>query len=279
MYHLLAYHLTGGAAAQTNVDVPAIADPVITQQQSHYVFTDDFRLGLALAASATLTAMRMNAPSINAFGRHQIWPIEDSGVQPYVPTDLVQVANYLRQPIQLPQNEQIAWEVSNTAVVAEDFLVLMWVFTPDHQFDVPRGIQRLSVRFKPGASFTAPSAITPSAAYTWTGGTQISFEQNLRGGWYSVVNLWSVDPNAVACRLIFPRARQYDGRVLRPGVITQHAQTRRPSPLLTAGLGVLGKFHSFEPPQIEILTTDAAAHNPDLRMDLVYHGEAEPTTY
>lgn len=278
MYHLLAYHTQGGAAAQTNLDVPAVTDAVITQQQSHFVFTDDFRLGAAFAISATLTAARLNAPTMNAFGRHQIWPLESTGVQPAVIDDLPQIASYLNQPIQLPQNEQIAWEVTNTAVVAEDFLVLLWIFTPDHQRSVPNGIQRLTVRAKPGASFAAPTAIA-ATAYTWSGPSQISFEQNLRGGWYSVVNLFAEDPAALAIRLIFPRARQYDGRVLRPGVLTQQSFATRPSPTLRDGLGVMGKFHSFEPPQIEILTTTTANHTPDMRMDIVYHGEAEPTTY
>lgn len=278
MFHTLAYHFTSGAAAQTNADVASVADPVITQQQNHFIFTDDFRLGMAFALSATLVAARMNAPSMNAYGRHQIWPIESTGVQPAVIPDLVQLADYLDSPVALPQDEQIAWEVTNTAVVAEDFLILLWIFTPDHQKVVPSGIQRLTVRAKPGASFSAPTAIN-TAAYTWSGPSQISFEQNLRGGWYSVVGLDAVDGNGLVVRLIFPRARQYDGRVLRPGALSQNVVGRRPNRLFMGRLGPYGKFHSFEPPQIEVLAVDAAAHTPDLKLDLVYHGEAEPMNY
>jgi hypothetical protein len=271
-FHTAAYHLTSGAAAQTNVDVPAVADPVLTQQQSHFIFTDDFRLGVALAASATLTEMRMNMPSMNAYARHQIWPIESSGVQPYVVTDLVQVADYRRNMIRLAQNEQMAFEGTNTAIVAEDFVVLVWLFTPDHQFTIPDGIQRLSIRANLTANINA-------AAYAWTGPGVLNFEQQLRGGWYSIVGINALVANLIALRMIFPRAKQYDGRVLRPATLAQNAVTRRPNSIFDGGMGVYGKFHSFEPPQVEVLATAAGNMNPDIRLDIVYHGEAEPTNY
>ena len=101
----------------------------------------------------------------------------------------------------------------------------------------------------------------------------------MRGGWYSIVGFNSVDPLGLVTRLIFPRARQYDGRVLRPGTLCQNAVGLRPNPRFDGRIGVYGKFHSFEPPQIEILANNAGAHTPDMKVDLIYHGEMEPTTY
>lgn len=269
MFHLTAYTLVSGAAAQTNADVPSVNDAIITSRNSHFILTDDFRLMLAAAMSATMTSARLNAPSINAFARHHIWPFDAATVEPAVVVDLPAVADYMDAPIKLPIMEEVGWEVTNTAVIAETFTILNWLMTPDHRAPyVPPGLQRLAIK--------ASYAIT-SVARAWTGPGAITFAENLRGGWYSIVGMAVEDPNTIAARLLFPRGRMYDGRVLRPGVLVQNAYIRRPFRKFMGGVGIYGKFHSFEAPQVEILATNAAAHTGDLQLDLVYHGDAEPS--
>lgn len=271
MFHLAANRFVSGAAVQTNADVAALADPILTTRNNHHIFTDDFRLILAYALSATLTSMRLNAPTVNAFARHHLWPFDSTGVEPAVIPDEPAMADYRNAPVKLPQMEEIAWEATDTAGTAEAITVLTWLATPDHRLGfVPPGIQRLTIK----ASYAIASVLG-----AWTGPGTITFAENLRGGWYSVVAAFSEDPNCLAFRLIFPRAKQYGGRILRPGSLAQNAYVRRPARQIMDGLGVWGKFHSFEPPQIEILCVNAAAHTGDLQLDLVYHGESEPQGY
>lgn len=271
MFHLAAYRAVLGAAVQTNADVAAIADAVLTSRNSHYIYSDDFRLMLAYALSATLTSARLNAPTVNAFARHHIWPFDSTGVEPAVIPDEPALADYRNAPIKLPQSEEVAWEVTDTAGTAEAFTILNWLATPDHRVGyVPPGIQRLTIK----CSYTIASVLS-----VWSGPGAITFAENLRGGWYSVVAAFVEDPNTLAFRLLFPRARSYDGRILRPGSLAQNAYVRRPARQIMDGLGVWGKFNSYEPPQVEILAATSAAHTGDLQLDLVYHGDNEPQGY
>jgi hypothetical protein len=270
-FHLLANHLTSGAAAQTLAAVGLVNDPIISQQNNGFIFTAPYRLGLVYGMSATMTELRINMPTLNAYARHNIWPFESTGVQPAVVPDLAQLADYLPDGIALPMNEPMFFEASNTAIVAEDFLALAWIFSPDHNWAIPKGIQRLVAK-------ATPPPIT-TVAYTWSGPGALTFEQNLRGGWYCVNGVNFEDANTLAARFLFPRAPLYNDRILRPGCLSQNAYGRRPNPRFMGRLGRYGMFHSFEPPQVEILAVNAAAHTPDMRLDLTYLGDSPPDTY
>ena len=270
MMHLSAYIASLAGTPSTNADLQAITDTVLAVRNSHIIFTDPFQLFLAYAAGDTLKEMRLNAPTLNAYCRHQIWPIEQTGATPAQASDRPALVNYMSSPIVLPQNEEIAWEVTNGAAGAEVTAMLMWLMTPDHQWGIPGGIQRIVAR----ATYSIVAT-----ANVWSGAQTITFEQTLRGGWYSVVGLAVEDPHSIAARLVFPRAKQYVGRVLRPGCLVQSSFANRPAPEFMGRIGPYGKFHSFEPAQIEILAVTTATQAGDIRLDMVYHGDTEPTAY
>lgn len=271
MFHLLAYQNLGSAAAQTNTDMPGTTDTIVGLRNNHYILTDPFNLGLAYGMGQTLTVVRFNTPSMNAYFRMQIWPLDNPAATPPTVADRPAVADYLSQLIPLPQNEEMALEYSDTAGTAEREAAFLWLFTPDHSLAIPTGIIRMTAR--------ATYSITTAAIGAWSGAGTLTFAENLRGGWYSVVGLNVVDPAAWAARLVFPRGATYSGRILRPGSLVQQATGNRPDRRFMGQLGTWGKFHSFEPVQIEIIAGTAAAHTGEVRLDLVYHGATEPKGY
>lgn len=270
MFHTVGYNVNTGAAA-ANTDMTALTDTILTTRNNHLIFTDDFRLGLAYALGQTITQVRLNMPSINAYFRHHVWPLDTGAANPATVPDRPALVDYLTMPMVLPQNEEMAWEVSNGAAGAERDSLFAWLFTPDHRNDIPMGITRQVAR--------ATYSITTAAAFAWSGASNFTFAENLRGGWYSVVGFYVFNASALCARLIFPRAKQYNGRILRPGTIIQNATGNRPAERFGGRLGVWGKFHSFEPVQVEIAANTAAAHTGECRLDLVYHGENEPQGY
>lgn len=271
MFHTVAYNGNPAGPNASNVDLTAAVDTILTTRNNHLIFTDDFRLGLAYGLGQTITDVRLNMPSVNAYGRHHLWPLDGDTVNPATVQDRPAIISYLSQPVVLPQNEEMAWEVSNAAAGAERDSVLAWLFTPDHGYAIPSGLQRLTLRMT--------YAITTAAAFAWSGAGTLTFAETPRGGWYSVVGLSLFDASTLAGRLIFPRGRAYNGRILRPGAPAQNAVARRPDRLFDGQLGVYGKFHSFEPVQIEIFSSTAAAHTGEVRLDVVYHGDMEPAGY
>lgn len=259
-FHLLAYEAALGVAA-ANTDVPAVLDPEFTQQGSHFIFTEPYTLLLAYYFAASATDARFNVPTINGIARHHFSPIQRSATIPDIPY----VQDYRMQPMPLPQNEQIAVEGSNNLGAAtEASTALLWVAPPGWNQNIPMGMQKLQVRFT--------YSITTGAGFQWTAGA-ITFAEALKGGSYSVIGLQVQDANTLACRLIFPRGNVVNGRRLRPGVMSMNALGNRPWPDFDGLMGVYGRFHSFEPPQIEIITTVGAAHaNVEGRMLLMYEG-------
>lgn len=271
MFHTVAYNANPAGPSAANADLTAAVDTILTTRNNHLIFTDDFRLGLAYGIGQTITQLRFNAPSLNAYFRHHVWPLDTGAANPATVPDRPALVDYLSQPLLMPENEEVALEVSNGAAGAERDSALLWLFTPDHQLMIPTGMIRLTAR--------ATYAITTASAFAWSGAGVFTFAENLRGGWYSVVGFNVFDAGTVAARLIFPRGKPYDGRILRPGVLAQQATGNRPDPRFMGRIGVYGKFHSFEPVQVEIFSNTAAAHTGECRLDLVYHGEQEPMSY
>ena len=259
MFHTLAYSSSLAAAADFAA-VTAIADPAFTSRNSRFIATDDIKLLAAYYLAASATRARFNAPTWNAYGRHQIFPIFRSATVPDDP----RLADYRGWDLRVPQNEEIGVEGSNDAGAGDQATCLLWVAPAGANVNLPRGTHRLTAR--------ATYAIT-SVANTWAGPGALTFAENLRGGRYAVVGMAGIDANTLCARLIFPNGNTFSGRQLRPGFLLNNADGRIPAEPFRGGFGQYGVFNTFEPPQIEIFSVNAAAHTGELRMDLVYLGE------
>ena len=262
MFHLAAY-FEQLANVATDQDINAVADTEFTLRNSHFIFTEAYDLLGAFYSGTGALRARFNVPTLNTFGRHQLFPLARSATIP----DMPYLIDYRDMPLRLPINEEIAIEGVNNAGAANDTNVALFVAPPTWNKNLPRGIWRLNMR--------ATYAIT-TVAQTWSGGANLTFADNLRGGWYAVIGMEVVDPNCLYARLIFPRGNVVNGRRLRPGCLADNAFGARPWPDFSGGMGLYGKFHSFEPPTIEIIANDAAAHTGEVRLDLVYLGDMTP---
>jgi hypothetical protein len=258
-FHLLGY-MGSIAAGAPDADLPAIADPEFSRRNNHYIFTEDYwALAFAHLAQSALRA-RLNVPTINAVARHIIWPVNRT----LTTSSHHRIQDLRTYPLKLPLNEEIAVEVSNNAGVAEPHNVFIWVAPSGWTRNIPRGILRLTVRA------SASVALTASA---WTPDSNIVFAENLRGGWYSVVGAYCISTLARGFRLNFVRMPMINGRKFRPGSLVTAAVGNLEEPFVDAPFGEWGRFHTFEPPQLQMLADSSVADTQELRLDLVYLGE------
>jgi hypothetical protein len=117
--------------------------------------------------------------------------------------------------------------------------------------------------------------VTPTIN-VWSGPQIVTFSQSLRGGVYAIVGATLQGTNAAAFRIIFPRYRLYHGRKLRPGLPVQTAIGDTLSNQIypwQLQLGEWGRWHTFEPPTVEVLGTTAAGTTYQGFWWLVFLGE------
>jgi hypothetical protein len=265
MFHLLAY--TGNfVAPQTNADLTAVTDPEFSQRNGHFILTEKYKMLNTIALSTALSSASVICPSWNAIGRMNVNPFLAGATWPNI------VATDLRLGFEaaLPLNEEIQYQVSLTGVAAQQAFGLIYVGTQQHS-------NKLPMPAPPGFNMIVKATISiTTVANAWTGPVPLTFEQSLRGGVYSVVGADVEFPTTIAYRVVFPRNPLYNGRRLRPGGITFPAlgvyipQYGIPQARIW---GEFGRFHTFEPPQIEILSTASAAIAPVVYLHLVYLGD------
>ena len=272
-FHLLAY-TRAEASSQANADMVAVQDPVFSQRNSHFIFSENYQVLWMYAGAPHLTDLRTNIPTWNAVGRHHVWPFDVSANEGRTNSP-PRIQDFRTMPLPLPVNEEIALEQScNSSGATSITGVGLLAVTPTDTFN--RNLQRT-----PGPRLTVAGSITCStSALTWSGPQNITFAENMRGGWYSVNGafVWNnatANP-AIAFRLLFPRSPSFppgSGRILRPGSYVTDTLGNQEFMDLNTGMGEWGRFNNFEPPQLEVLTVAAqSAKTYNLRLDLTYLG-------
>lgn len=263
MHHLLAFSESTAAAASDD-QINAVADPEFTTRNNRFIFTEPYNMIGIFGNGASMTRARLNVPEINAIARHQIWPVERSATIPDEPG----WQDYRDYPMQMPVNEEVSVESTNDlAMGTEIHNFFIWLAPPSWNRNLPRGIRRLTIRV---------TGAVAGVAQAWSALGNLTFAENLRGGWYSIIGAQCFDAGTLALRFVFAKPFIHMGRKLRPGIICQEAIGNTPLREQFGGLGVFGHFHSFEPPQIEILANATAASTQEIRLDLVWHGERMP---
>lgn len=261
---LLPYTLATGGSV-TDADMSAVSDQEFSQRNSHYIFTEDYRLQAAVAMGANATRFNIQVPTWNAVGRFNLWPLMASSANILSPPRVQWFDGAL--PV-VPQNEEFT--VKATDGTSENCAVFTILTTPGLSRNVPGNQLIIPVRIT--------CTITQVAA-AWAGPGTLTFEQSLRGGVYSVIGGECQGSGTAAWRLIFPRSRFYMGRRLRPGWLAQQAIGDLPDNRFQINpyyLGEWGRFHTFEPPQLEIFSiagTSSTAH--EIRLYLAYLGQDE----
>jgi hypothetical protein len=249
-YHTLVYNIAAAGVNAVNSDLLAATDTEITQRNSHYTFTERYRMLAAAAVGVSVTRGRFQAPRWNAIGEFAIFNANRALTPPTNPQwDLYSVA----KP-EIPQMEEFQVQLSNNlGAGTEQESVVIQAAPDDWNANLDLGDLVLCVR--------ATAAVT-NILNTWSGPTAITLIQSLRGGVYAVLGAVVQGANGVAYRWIFPRNKMYHGRRLRPGGLVQTAIgdviNQQVDPYIF-GWGIAGGFHTFELPQIEVFGTAAGA--------------------
>lgn len=266
MFTLLAYQ-GNNAGPANNFDLSALPDPNFSQRNGHYIFTEQYGIGYLMAQSAHMTDARLLTPTFAALNSdgYRIASFQQAAGVGGVPTLFDKSTS---KPVLVPLNEEFQFQGSTGT--AERQWGAMWLLTTNWSKQLASG--PIIMMEATVASFTPP-------ANAWSTVQPIIFNANPRGGVYVVIGA-SLQQTAdtLFFRIIFPRNPYYKGRQLRPGWVAQNAigsfedvitQTDR------YHLGNWGAFHTFEPPQIEVMATTSAAMTPILRMWCVYLGGDE----
>jgi len=265
MFHLLAYTGNAGIAA-VNFDLTAAFDAEFSQRNGHYIFTERYKLINAIYLGTSITAIATICPTWNAIGRMQSGLTQGVGA----PASNSYTDLKLGFEAQLPVNEEVQVQMSNSAGAAAQNTAVLFVATMQHS-------NKLPMPAPPGINIrVAVSCSVTAVANAWAGPAPITFAQSLRGGVYSVVGMDGGSATLVASRLVFPRNPLYNGRRLRPGCILDTPFTNSPPQYGVSQarlFGEFGRFHTFEPPQIEVFANAAGAINPSYLLDLVYLGD------
>lgn len=272
MNQILAY-FGAPAAGALLADLPYVVDPNFTQQNQHFIFTQDFSIAALAAFGANLTAIQLVDATYNAINTPQLYPVNLAIVPPTNP----QVIDMRGMPITLPKNEQIAFQASNNAGSGTDpEYVLMWIIPQNNMsIPMPTPYQGLGFNARVRALFTVTTALT---AGSWSLDQTVNFPQFLKGGTYCVLGLNIIVPHALAWRLNFVRAPLYQSRKMLPGGLVETAYGNVPLALGADWMSPLGYFNTFEFPLFSILgtTTEASATYTGY-IDMVYTGPNELT--
>lgn len=230
---------TGGSVSDT--DMSAVADPVFTRRNSHYIFSNDYSIGAVVGMGATITRLVLSMPTFNAITKFNIWPLMLSSAKILSPPRTMWLWPTM-PPI--PQNEEVQFAVTDGA--SENAIALLMPFTPGHTRNVPPTPKLVPARF---------TAAVTQVANGWSAPVSWTMEQALRGGSYTVLAIEIVCVNSAAFRIIFPRMRSYRGQFLRPGWLCTDVIGDQPDLRMHIDpmyLGEWGRFASYELPQIEV---------------------------
>lgn len=255
MQTCLAYSIATGGSV-TDGDMLAVSDQVFAIKNNHFVFTNPYYLRAAMAIGANITRMNFQPPTWEAVSRLNIWPLNVSAGILSNPQPM-----WLDHAMpQLPMFEEFL--VKATSSVSETDYCLLWLQTPGHTANIPPGDLPMPIRATVTLTLVAGS---------WVQSGALSFEKSLRGGIYSVLGFQAQCTNGLAVRLISPRMRSYLGQPLRPGFLLQNAIGDVPEQKVRLNpwfWGEVFRFHSYEPPTIEVLGNTSGSQTLECRMFL-----------
>jgi len=268
MYQILAYAANNAAAAAL-VDTPNVTDQNFVPRNGHWFFQEPYKLMAKAVLGTSLTAAQLFDSTWNAINVPQIYPPNLSLAIPTNP----QVQDLRKFPIDIPQNEEIALQLSNNLAMGNEWeFGLLWIAPSNANMQLPSPPPPIGNMGRVKALFTATIVLT---AGTWSPDVVIAIPNLLRGGTYCVAGCNLVCPHGVAYRLNFPRAPLYMGRKLIAGNLVEAAYGNVIQKEGDSWLGPMGYFDNVEYPLISVLggtTTGSTTYTGYL--DLIYLGQA-----
>jgi hypothetical protein len=277
MYHVLM-NTGSNAAGGTDLDTAAITDDpsfTIRGSPNHWIFTEPYVIVAAWTFGASLTKMRLSSPTLDAFGQPNLMPVNRS-LNPQTPLNEIDLRQFC---FPLPIDEEIKILLSNNLGAASEQETTAIAITPPNWSDAfpgkgtcPTGANLLDPR-QPGFNLLARTSQSVTLiANDWSTEVNLTFDQLPRGGWYGVIGGDCVGTNAQMWRLNFPRFQLINGRKFFPAGPAKAAAGDVHPLQIDRHLGILGVFHTFEPPKLAIFGSAAGAQTITMWLHIVYLG-------
>lgn len=233
--HTLAYY---ASIAQNNLlTVANVADPIFFASSNRFLIPEELRCYWAMALGTTINRARLVMPTYAPQGYPYIMPLQ----RPTIGSNILNVANYTKNPLRLPPKQYLEAQAEQTSAGAEVEAIVI-------------GVGKQLEPAMPGQVTTIRgTATTAAVAGAWTQLT-VTWEYTLEGGFYQLVGGFCSSANGIAWRAI----GQF--QIERPGgpSIRNIAQDQ-PQMFDAYGLGKWLEFQSESMPQIEVLCGAADA--------------------
>lgn len=249
-FHLAAMRasVTNGVA---NSALSAVQDQILTINSSgQFILPTKMQLRAGVTGSANIQRTRINTPALRQIGLPYVAPV-NSGLTIASPAN---VADYGDLGPMIPPADSLTLEATQGGGAAEVVFGLLWL--RDGMQPIASG-QSYRIRFT--------AAIT-AVAGSWVNGN-ITFDQTLPAGIYTVNGMDIQGTNLLAARLVFANGGY------RPGCLARNALTSIKHPLFTSGdLGAYGQFDSVNTPTLDIYA-EAANTAQEGYLDVVRTGD------
>lgn len=241
-FHTLAY--AASCTTATDTDLTPVPDLIIPIQNGHFLPQRQKSILWATAFSTDIQYARIITPTLRQISSPYIRPVI-SGV---VPPDLMEVADYRMQPLQLMPIEEVE-VLANQASGGSLYTIALLGISDSPALIAPAG----QIYCMQGKSTTA------AVAYTWTQ-VAMTWQDTLPSGQYAVVGLEYAGVDALAARL------QFQNQVDQPGCPgTGLIYNRTARMFQNGGLGNWGSFYNYAMPQVSVLNvTTTAVHTINL---------------
>lgn len=237
-------------AALTNLT--PVTDPIVTVQNSRFIFSQQIEIGCILANVPDGSRARINTPTYRNIALPEVYPIKttvENGANPPImgPT---------WGSMRIPMNDEFGLDVSRAGAGAADCFAAIWY-----------GAGRVPAPGGPVITMRATATIVLTVG-TWVAGN-LTFDQSLPSGTYAVVGMTAICGDAMFARLAFPGNAQY-----RPGVPAVEAYGDYPNPQVFrfGNFGLFGTFVNTAQPLVEVMGHTAGSEAGVYLLDLVKTG-------
>lgn len=229
-----------------------VTDPLVTIQNSRFIFPFNADIGCVLVNVPAGTRARINTPSLRSVALPEIYPVRTTAA----PGSNPPIMGPMWGTLKIPMNDEFGIDVSRGGAAAADSFAGIW-YAPAKTM-APGG-PVIPMR----ATFTITLAVG-----TWVVGN-LAFDQSLPYGRYAVVGMQSTCAAAMFTRLAFPGQTQY-----RPGVpnVETYGDYVNPQVFRMGEFGLFGVFDSTAQPLVEVLGFTAGAQSGVLILDLIKVG-------
>ena len=234
MEHGVAYQANQAIGA-VYADLAALFDQATNQFNSRYVFQEDRRIVAAAAYGVNISAARITTPTLRLLSFPEIFPLNTT----LAPVGLSEIQQPGSNGPMVLRNDEMAVQTSNADAGIQSNIALIWTDPAPRPAPV-------------GATTTVKCTGALAAVINaWTAGP-LAFVQQLPAGRYACTGFSCAGAGLIAARLIFPN------QPTRPMVQALQAVTNVQINEWRFGAhGLLGEFHTYAPPQLEILASAA----------------------